>query len=386
MPIFKTLLITLLLLWSTACEDTSQKQTLKEIALTLIAQYADGAEYVPTIRNYEDAGIIGVNEHNIDQLNAYIRTLSAEAIDTEAELKAIVDALGISLDSDIYPPIITLSGPNPITILLGENYNEPCPRAYDEHDGEVPVYVQGEVNTHKVGTYVLTCSAVDLAGNIASVDRIIHVVETITDNTNDNTNDNPTTDPIPQYTIGGVITGLNGSLSLKHNNEILNINSNGTFTFTTPLNDLETYNVTILSQPTNQTCNITNGSGTISSSDISNIQIVCSNNLYYIRFTIAQDQFLSEINVTVVNTVNDDTTTQNWVYPPNDPNAIFTFNMPTPLATGESYDLIIPPLQTTDPFPIQGDCYFSPTVGNNQLSGVMGNADITIPITCPSAL
>ncbi len=80
----------------------------------------------------------------------------------------------------------------------------------------------------------------------------------------------------PTYTIGGTVTGLNGTLVLQNNgSDDLTITANGSFTFSTRLPDGSTYNVTILTQPTGQTCFIKNGSGTVSGSNVTNIEINC---------------------------------------------------------------------------------------------------------------
>lgn len=81
---------------------------------------------------------------------------------------------------DTTPPRITLLGPNPMTIEEGDPYVEPGYRATDNVDGDVTsrVQVQGQVNTEVVGTYTLTYTVSDAAGNAASpVSRSIIVVE-----------------------------------------------------------------------------------------------------------------------------------------------------------------------------------------------------------------
>ena len=173
----KVVLLILLSLFIVSCENTGDKQSIKQIAITLIANYADGTGPAPTIRNYEDAGIIGVNAKNIDELNAFIETLVREDIDTEEELNAVVDGLGVSLASDIFGPVITIHGPNPLTLFKGDTYKKVCATAIDNRDGEVTVYVKGDVDTNHIGTYIVTYSAVDEAGNLVSVDRVVHVEE-----------------------------------------------------------------------------------------------------------------------------------------------------------------------------------------------------------------
>ena len=79
------------------------------------------------------------------------------------------------------------------------------------------------------------------------------------------------------YTIGGSVTGLAGILLLDNNGaEKLSVSANGNFTFSTPLADGQSYNVTVSSPPANQTCIVSNGSGVVAGVDISGISVSCS--------------------------------------------------------------------------------------------------------------
>jgi hypothetical protein len=234
----KILLLILLSLFFLSCENTGDKQSLKQIAITLIANYADGSGNAPTIRNYEDAGIIGVNERNIDELNSFIATLNKENIDTEEELNAVIDGLGVSLASDIFGPVITIHGPNPLTLHLGDTYKKVCADAIDNHDGPVTVYVKGEVNTKKVGTYIVTYSAVDEAGNVTSVNRVIHVIDVVKK---------------PNYHIHIVSPNVGYSLGITvtlNSQETMSIPTiaTTTSTFTTTLTEGEHYSIALLDE------------------------------------------------------------------------------------------------------------------------------------------
>jgi hypothetical protein len=57
----------------------------------------------------------------------------------------------------------------------------------------------------------------------------------------------------------------------------LPVSGNGSFTFTTALASGATYSVTAVTQPSNpaQTCGVTDGSGTVASTDITNVQVTC---------------------------------------------------------------------------------------------------------------
>ncbi len=83
------------------------------------------------------------------------------------------------------------------------------------------------------------------------------------------------------YSVGGSVTGLNGSLTIQNNTtDNLTINANGAFTFGSFVLDKESYGVTIITQPTDQICYISNGSGTIDGSNINNISISCQASSY----------------------------------------------------------------------------------------------------------
>lgn len=81
------------------------------------------------------------------------------------------------------------------------------------------------------------------------------------------------------YTVGGSVVGLSGSLILQDNGgDSLVINSNGSFTFATPVAEGSSYNVTVSTQPAAQTCTVTNGSGTLGASNVTNVGVFCITN------------------------------------------------------------------------------------------------------------
>lgn len=82
-------------------------------------------------------------------------------------------------------------------------------------------------------------------------------------------------------TIGGTVSGLNGTLVLQNDTvEQLTITANGGFTFPTPVGIGLDYYVTVISPPPGQNCVISNGSGVAAGTDVTNIQVACSNNHY----------------------------------------------------------------------------------------------------------
>ncbi|HHG83775.1 MAG TPA: DUF5011 domain-containing protein [Bacteroidetes bacterium] len=78
---------------------------------------------------------------------------------------------------DTLAPTLTLKGSNPGSVLLGGSYTDPGATATDEEDGDLTskIKVTGTVNTNAVGTYTLTYSVVDAAGNSTTVTRTVNV-------------------------------------------------------------------------------------------------------------------------------------------------------------------------------------------------------------------
>jgi environmental stress-induced protein Ves len=82
-----------------------------------------------------------------------------------------------------------------------------------------------------------------------------------------------------EFSIGGTVTGLNGSgLQLQNNGgEVLSIAANGPFKFPTSLPNGASYSVIVVNQPNtpNQACLATNGVGVVNSADVTTIQVDC---------------------------------------------------------------------------------------------------------------
>tara|TARA_R110001599_G_scaffold353442_1_gene592250 strand:- start:32985 stop:40364 length:7380 start_codon:yes stop_codon:yes gene_type:complete len=87
-----------------------------------------------------------------------------------------------------------------------------------------------------------------------------------------------------QYQIGGSVSNLKGSLSIRNNttSEDLTITTNGAFSFNTLQLEGSFYNISILENPANQSCSFTpstSAEGQIQQQDISSINIFCTDNL-----------------------------------------------------------------------------------------------------------
>ena len=81
------------------------------------------------------------------------------------------------------------------------------------------------------------------------------------------------------YSVGGTVSGLSGTVVLANNaGDALTVSADGPFTFPTQLATGAAYNVTVQTNPTGQTCTVLDGSGSISSANVSNVSVTCANN------------------------------------------------------------------------------------------------------------
>jgi len=166
-----------------------------------------------------------------------------------------------------------LAGGNTVTLSLGAQDLDISNNAAfvflnplsDESDYFVSVLNQPTVPNQ-------TCDLVNPTGTIAGNDVTDIEVNCITN----------------QYTVGGTMAGLHlgNNLVIQNNNsDDLTITNSGNFDFVTAIDDLQSYNATILSQPNNpiQPCVISNNTGNVSGSNVISVSIVCEfgNDLIY---------------------------------------------------------------------------------------------------------
>lgn len=103
-----------------------------------------------------------------------VYTLTYRAQDQSGNESTAVRTL---LIKDIVAPVITLKGEAEEYICLGATFSDAGYAAADDLDGDLTdrVTKSGEVNTQKEGTYTLTYSVADQAGNVGTVQRTVTV-------------------------------------------------------------------------------------------------------------------------------------------------------------------------------------------------------------------
>jgi N-acetylneuraminic acid mutarotase len=86
----------------------------------------------------------------------------------------------------------------------------------------------------------------------------------------------------PTYTVGGTIAGLDASgLALANGGDTVSPPSGATtFSFPTALAAGAGYAVTVKTQPAGETCTVAGASGSVGSSNVTGVQVVCTTNVY----------------------------------------------------------------------------------------------------------
>jgi 6-phosphogluconolactonase (cycloisomerase 2 family) len=175
--------------------------------------------------------------------------------------------------------------------------------------------------------------------------------------------------PPPQsYTIGGSVSGLTAASGLvlqDNGGDDLTVMANATtFTFVTKVAAGGAYAVTVKTQPTNETCTVTGGSGTVGSSNVTSVSIACTSNTTP-TFTIGG----TLTGYTGAGLVLQDNGGDNYTVPTK----ATSFTFPTKVASGAAYAVTV----LTQPSSPAQTC----TVTGG--SGTVGTANVTtVHIAC----
>ena len=113
-------------------------------------------------------------------------TLTYTVSDNQGNTTSVSRLINVTVPIDETPPTMSLIGNSSIQLTIGDTYLEQGATANDNIDGNITssIIISGSVNTSAVGTYSLSYSVSDAAGNVSSVIRIINVSvpSSLTDN------------------------------------------------------------------------------------------------------------------------------------------------------------------------------------------------------------
>jgi len=166
------------------------------------------------------------------------------------------------------------------------------------------------------------------------------------------------------FTVGGTVAQLlpGASVVLEDNGgNALTVSANGAFTFTAPVASGAAYAVTVLTQPSSQTCNVGAGTGTVGAGAITSVVVTCGS------------------GVTVGGTISGLSAGDTLALADNGGSTLFVtsngaFAFPTTLATGASYDVTI---VSNPAIPVNETC----TVTKG--TGTVGTTNVTsVAVAC----
>ncbi|MET3106700.1 putative repeat protein (TIGR03803 family) [Oxalobacteraceae bacterium GrIS 2.11] len=149
------------------------------------------------------------------------------------------------------------------------------------------------------------------------------------------------------YALGGSISGLNAGTQVTFQVIITNgssstsatpvINSNGTFSVPSIISANGSYVVKVLTQPTGETCTVSNGSGNNVTANVSTVQVVCSSVIFTVAGKVSG--LLPGQEVVLLNNSDNPTTVSS--------NSAFVFTTPVALNGGYSITVQSASLATT---------------------------------------
>lgn len=103
------------------------------------------------------------------------------------------------------------------------------------------------------------CTIVAAAGEVGEIDPVLEI-----------------TCAAPTFTVGGHVTGVTAvGLVLQSGAESVALSTDGSFTFRTEQGTGTRYDVAITQQPSGQSCRLYFASGTITTADIDNVEVLC---------------------------------------------------------------------------------------------------------------
>ncbi len=137
------------------------------------------------------------------------------------------------------------------------------------------------------------------------------------------------------YSVGGTVSGLTqAGLVLANGGDLLTVSANGNFTMHQSVAYGSGYGVIVRTQPTGQTCTVTNGSGTMGAGNVTNVVVNCTLNSYTLGGSISGLNLggLLVVNNLVLANGTDAITVQFG-------QTSFTFDQP--VAYGSSYSVVV---------------------------------------------
>ena len=152
---------------------------LSSVTITVGVMYADEGA---TCTDGVDGDITPTSSSNVNanQVGTYMVTYSCT--DAAGNQATVSRTVIVESAPDTTPPVIDLEGLSTVTITAGDMYADEGATCTDGVDGDITPTSSSNVNANQVGTYMVTYSCTDAAGNQATVSRTV-IVESAPDTT-----------------------------------------------------------------------------------------------------------------------------------------------------------------------------------------------------------
>lgn len=172
----------------------------------------------------------------------------------------------------------------------------------------------------------------------------------------------PPPDAPATFTIGGTINGLVGTVVLQNRNgDALSLTQDGSFIFSQVAADGDDYLITVSTQPAQQTCVVTHGTGTVTAANVSAVAVQCTTNTYTVRGTVTGLSSTLVLRNTNLNSVEDLAISANGA---------FAFTVPLADGTDYAVTVLIQPSNVI-------------TCTATHASGTIAGADVTnVSVAC----
>jgi uncharacterized protein (TIGR02145 family) len=143
------------------------------------ATNVEGNSLSATVKTDGTKGSVSISAHDF----TYTPNTDQEGIDT-FELTISDGSLSVDImvtieNIDTTAPVLIFTGTSPINVTINTTYIDAGANATDGIDGVLSITTTGTVDTSTIGTYTLTYSATDSAGNEGNVSRTVNVIPPI---------------------------------------------------------------------------------------------------------------------------------------------------------------------------------------------------------------
>lgn len=188
------------------------------------------------------------------------------------------------------------------------------------------------------------------------------------------------------YSVSFQVSGLLGTgLQMENNGEVIEVSSNGTYTFTRKINSGASFDVKVKTPPSSpiQNCIVSSGQGTVLSGNIEGIQVVCGDALYLISGTVTglSGNGLQLQNITGAGTDTINVNSASFSFPPLPVGETYNFSIASqPTNPSQSCSITSPGItngtMTTTPIAVTINCTTNSFVVSAQVIGILGTLTV----------